>query len=359
MPLYKFLGNRLLTFIQNRLLRTHFSELHCGYRAYSTKALADIPFQFNSDGFHFDTQIVIQFLLKNLRIKEVPVPTYYGDEIRYAKGLSYAWNVLRTTISVKLHLAHLFYKRRYDILGPQMSYPLKAGYPSSHTMAIDAVRPGARVLDVGCGEGFVGKALEEKGCHVAGIDEVTFAPYCLLDDFTQADLRSQNIPLSPDDFEFVLLLDIIEHLSTYDQYRILDDIRSRAEKQRPTLIITVPNVAFFVTRMQLLLGNFNYGKRGILDHTHCRLFTFKSIKSILGQSGYTIERIQGIPAPFPAAIGYSAISRFFLRLNQCLIRLLPGLFSYQIFVIARPLHTVQQLLGQTEAHTDRVVALQT
>src|ERR1700689_4595571 len=58
MPKYKFLGNRILTALQNKLLRSSLSEFHSGYRIYSTYALAAIPFERNSNGFHFDTEII-------------------------------------------------------------------------------------------------------------------------------------------------------------------------------------------------------------------------------------------------------------------------------------------------------------
>ena len=62
MPLYKFIGNRVLTILQNALLRSRLSEFHSGYRLYSTAALRRIPFDLNSNGFHFDTEIIVQLL---------------------------------------------------------------------------------------------------------------------------------------------------------------------------------------------------------------------------------------------------------------------------------------------------------
>ena len=93
MPLYKFVGNKILTRFQNAVAGSSLSEWHSGYRAYSLRALSSIPFERNSDGFNFDTQIIIQLLDAGLRIGEVPIPTYYGDEISYVNGLSYARDV--------------------------------------------------------------------------------------------------------------------------------------------------------------------------------------------------------------------------------------------------------------------------
>src|SRR5690348_88434 len=62
MPAYKWLGNRILTRIENSMLGSNLSEFHSGYRAYNVAALAELPFENNSDGFDFDTQIIVQLL---------------------------------------------------------------------------------------------------------------------------------------------------------------------------------------------------------------------------------------------------------------------------------------------------------
>ena len=348
MPLYKYFGNRVLTFLQNRLLGTRLSEFHSGYRAYRVPALAELPFRFNTHGFHFDTEIIIQFLLRGFRIQEVPIPTYYGNEICRVNGLAYAWNVLAATVAVRLHQMQLRYRRQYDCMGPRLDYPLKLGYASSHTAALREVAPSTRVLDIGCGRGLLGKELEKKGCCVQGVDEPFFAGDCALANFRSVDLSSDDIPCAPDDFDYILLLDILEHLDAERQYHLLDNIRSRSFQKKPTLIITTPNIAFLPIRLLLLFGQFNYGKRGILDQTHRRLLTFRSLGEMLRQSGYRTGPMRGIPAPFPAALGNTWLARLLLAINRALIVVAKRLFSYQIFVTARPLHTVDQLLDLAE-----------
>ena len=88
MPLYKFVGNRILTRSRTRWSGIELSEWHSGYRAYRVDALADIPFERNSDGFDFDTEIILQLHEAGKPIVEVPIPTYYGDEICYVNGLA-------------------------------------------------------------------------------------------------------------------------------------------------------------------------------------------------------------------------------------------------------------------------------
>src|SRR5690606_9300123 len=86
MPLYKYVGNKILTTFENAMLGMSLSEFHSGYRLYSCKALKKVPFHRNTHDFHFDTQIIIQFHAAGLRIVEVPIPTYYGDEICGVNG---------------------------------------------------------------------------------------------------------------------------------------------------------------------------------------------------------------------------------------------------------------------------------
>jgi glycosyltransferase involved in cell wall biosynthesis len=94
MPRYKYYGNKILTFMENRLIGTRLTEFHSGYRAYSVRALRTIPLADLTWNWHFDTQIILQLLKHGCRIKEVPIPTYYGDEICHVNGIPYAVNCL-------------------------------------------------------------------------------------------------------------------------------------------------------------------------------------------------------------------------------------------------------------------------
>ena len=98
MPLYKFIGNIILTRLQNYILKVNLSEFHTGYRVYNVHKLAKIPFELNSNDFHFDTEIIIQFILCKFKINEFPIPTYYGDEISYVNGIKYAFNVIKESL---------------------------------------------------------------------------------------------------------------------------------------------------------------------------------------------------------------------------------------------------------------------
>jgi glycosyltransferase involved in cell wall biosynthesis len=98
MPKYKWIGNQILTYIQNKLTKQNFSEWHSGYRAYKVEALKKINLGNLSNGFRFDTQIILELLATKQRISEIPIPTFYGDEVSHVNGLEYAREIIWDTI---------------------------------------------------------------------------------------------------------------------------------------------------------------------------------------------------------------------------------------------------------------------
>jgi glycosyltransferase involved in cell wall biosynthesis len=133
MPLYKYVGNRILTRFENRMLGTDLSEFHSGYRAYSVKALASIPFEANADGFNFDTEIIIQLVDAGRRIVEVPIPTYYGEEICYVDGMKYAKDVSLDVL--RYRFAKLGFTSG-DMCSVGEAYAIKPGEESSHSVVL-------------------------------------------------------------------------------------------------------------------------------------------------------------------------------------------------------------------------------
>src|SRR5262249_18589878 len=226
MPLYKLVGNKILTWVQNRLLRTRLSEFHSGFRAYRVAALAQIPFEYNANVFHFDTEIIIQLVVGGFRIVEVPIPTYYGDEICRVNGVRYAFDVVSATVGARLHGMNLLYDRKFDVASSaNRQYGLKLGFRSSHTAAIDAVAPGSRVLDIGWGPGLVAAELVNKHCVVDGADQF---PPIDRSVFNAFHVWRDPDPLDVDahGYDYVLLLDIIEHLTRPEEF--LDWLRESA-----------------------------------------------------------------------------------------------------------------------------------
>ena len=349
MPLYKYVGNRILTRIENYLLRTSLSEFHSGYRIYTVDALRRIPFELNSNGFHFDTEIIIQLVIAKLAIAELPIPTYYGDEICRVNGIPYAMNVVKACLHARLQEWSLFYDRRYDCGQKTFSrYRPKFSFESTHTAALDLVPEHSKVLELGCATGYMALALrDKKGCRVSGADKFSICEDSF-DDFYRVDLNASlaDVPIEANDY--VLLLDVIEHLNSPEA--LLEELRGRLG--RAELIVSTGNVAFIATRMMLLAGQFNYGGRGILDLTHTRLFTFRSFSRLLEQSGFDIVETRAIPAPFPLALGSNRISRALMRLNSILGHLSPSLFGYQMVMRAKARPTVKSLLADAVQAAD-------
>ncbi len=357
MPFYKWLGNQVLTRFQNRLLGSALSEFHSGYRLYSTRALRRIPFERNTNDFHFDTEIIVQLHLAGQRIKELPIPTFYGDEICRVNGLKYARDVVKTMLRVRVHRMDLMYDRKFDVGPAETQDALKLDFPSSHTFAVDAARPGAEVLNVTGSRGAdLRPALEAKGCRLTGIGrrpaptvaDATSAPDH--DAFIDWNLDAPEFPVDISRFDQILLLDVVEHLR--DPEKFLEELRFAAGGHRPEVVLTTANIGFFIPRLMLLLGQLNYGRRGILDRTHTRLFTFRSLTTMLRQAGYDVLETRGVPAPFPLAVGRGWLSRALLAANGFLLSLSRGWFSYQIFVRARVRPSVHQLLERTVRTSD-------
>jgi glycosyltransferase involved in cell wall biosynthesis len=353
MPLYKWIGNQVLTRFQNCVLGTTLSEFHSGYRLYSTAALAQVPFEKNTNDFHFDTEIIIQFVLRKLRIAELPIPTFYGDEICHVNGLRYARDICKATIKARLCGLHLFYDRKFDVDPRPAEHTDKLSFVSSQRFAVEACERGTRVLQLGLGHANVARELERRACRVTAID---FSANEIVAE-SSGDL-AQVAPTAPaaqapgnvTGYDSILLMDLIEHL--HDPEAFMDTLRRQMHGSRPEIVVTAANVAFFVTRLMLSLGQFNYSRKGILGLGHRRLFTFRSLRALLEQAGYQVIEERGIPAPFPLALGNNRWSRALLRMNQMLLRISRGVFAYQICIRARALPESRYLLKQTIASSN-------
>jgi glycosyltransferase involved in cell wall biosynthesis len=355
MPLYKFVGNRILSTLQNWILKQRLSEFHSGYRAYRIEALHALPFSFNSPDFDFDTDVTAQLLNTGRKIVEIPIPTYSSREIRHVNGAKYAAQVLATTLRSRLQNWAIFYHPKFDYVSDNRHYTLKLNQPSSHQWALDYCANGVgAVLDLGCGPGELDQRLREQGCYTMGVDKTEQVAKSL-DWFREADLDDGLFEFSilPREPDVVLCLDIIEHIKSPE--RFLLDLRERlsALSKPAPVIITMPNIAFVSTRLSLLLGIFNYGKKGILDLTHTRLLTFSTLRRMLTYVGYEVLEVKGVPAPVQMVLGSGVIGRVGTALNSVLVRLWRNLFAYQIFVVARALPTIASLLDDARQHRER------
>ncbi|MEA2374883.1 MAG: hypothetical protein QOD53_1346 [Thermoleophilaceae bacterium] len=133
MPRWKWLGNRALTWIENRAFRRGYSEYHTGYRAFSADFLRSIPFARDSDGFVFDQEMFAQIVSRDARVVELPIPTRYFLE---ASSVSF-----RASVEYGLRTLGVLARYRLDEQG-RVSWPLLRR-PASRLEPWDAQQPAA------------------------------------------------------------------------------------------------------------------------------------------------------------------------------------------------------------------------
>jgi 2-polyprenyl-3-methyl-5-hydroxy-6-metoxy-1,4-benzoquinol methylase len=329
MPLYKYVGNRILTRFENQMLGTELYEFHSGYRAYSVNALSQLPFEHNSDGFDFDTQIIIQLVDAGKRIVEVPIPTYYGDEICYVDGMKYAKDVSAAVLRYRLATVGI---SSGDIGDVGEEYGLKDGEESSHAVILRWLEqmPPARILDLGCSSGLLSDRIRALGHRVTGVDIVELPPvHERVDRFIRADLDQGLPPEVGDDgpFDVVLAADVLEHVRRPEL--VLEGCRD-ALGPRGILIASVPNFGHWYARGRTALGLFDYDQRGILDRGHVRFFTRRGFLRRLRAAGFVILRNEATGVPLHVLTGSDGTIVRALRATEHLaVSMRPTLFGYQ------------------------------
>ncbi len=123
MPLYKYISNRLLTFLENIIIDAKLSEYHTGYRAFTREALLKLPLLENSDDFVFDNQMLVQAVFFGLRIGEVSSPCNYNPEassINFRRSLVYGLGVLATAMKCFLQRTGLVHFAIFNLNGRKL-----------------------------------------------------------------------------------------------------------------------------------------------------------------------------------------------------------------------------------------------
>lgn len=345
MPLYKWIGNQLLTRVENAVLGTHLSEFHTGYRAYRMTALIRIPYAHDSAGFHFDTEILIQLISARANIVEVAIPTWYGDEECHVPGFRYALSCVRAVARYRLFRFGLLYDRFYDC-AEEPNYVFKKSPNTLHQWVLhNYVKPDDAILDLGAASGELSSIAAQTAKSVVAADQVPpgmagAAQALALDldgDFARA--------FPGDCFTKVFMLDVLGHLLHPEN--AVEAVTSLVPPGG-ILVASTANIAYFVERLMLLTGHFNYGKRGILDMMHARLFTIGSFTSMLESYGWTVTKIRGFGPPIRDLVSdrwpYSAIDGWL----SALARVWPRVFAYNFVVIAQRRETLAEVLDATK-----------
>ena len=175
-----------------------------------------------------------------------------------------------------------------------------ASHTQMYEFVVDAARPPhARVLEVGCATGFFGEVLKERGYEVWGVEissEQAAEAERRLDRVYRGDIESF---LRSDEarrvrFDVILFGDVLEHLD-----RPLDTLASCAAILAPegAIVASVPNVAHLAVRLMLLEGRWEYAPFGILDDTHLRFFTRRSVIDLFTRAGYVVHGMDAVRLP--------------------------------------------------------------
>jgi SAM-dependent methyltransferase len=340
MPLYKFVGNKVLTRFQNAVASMRLSEWHSGYRAFSLAKLDEIPFEESSDGFDFDTEVLLQLHDAGARMVEVPIPTYYGDEICRVNGLAYAWDV--SVDVVRYRLARLGFGSSH-LARRSTEYAWKDAVHASHRVVLRAVEgvTKGRVLDLGCGSGHVAAELRKAGHVVVGVDASPgHGAAERVDRLVVADLDA-GLPAeaaAEAPFDIIVAADVLEHLR--DPETLLRQLHDACTPDA-LLVTSVPNIGHWYPRLRIGLGRFDYDHRGILDATHTRFFTWRSFRGMAHRAGWRADRrlVTGLPieildrdAEPPRRGGLRSVLG---SVDRAGLSVWPSLFAYQYVAVLR------------------------
>ena len=187
----------------------------------------------------------------------------------------------------------------------KIHYDRKSGYGISKnrlknitSLAGDVA--GKTVLDIGCGNGFLGEHFKSLGAEkVDGCDlshEAISKAEKVLNFAVECDVETQSLQdvLNGNKYDIVVATELIEHLFTPEDF--LENVRSIL-KPDGVLILTTPNFLVWTNRIKMLFGEFEYTDTGFLDRGHIHFFTYSSLKKVLYKKGYLIEGEENIYHP--------------------------------------------------------------
>ena len=219
-------------------------------------------------------------------------------------------------------------------------YTFKDFEGSSHRILMQLVRKhapeGGTMLDLGAAGGELGDAVRDHFDRTIGFE---YQIDCLgdlkerFDEVVICDLEKlKRLPASAD---AVVCADVIEHLR--DAQSLLRMIGASIDGNG-LLFLSVPNIANITVRLGLLFGIFEYRDRGILDNTHLRFYTMRTIRRDLERAGFRIVAVRGSSVPIRLIVGRftpEPILRLGEKILTIMTRLWKSLFAYQIILVAR------------------------
>ena len=315
------------SFLLRLALGMELRDWRSGFRLYAAEVLRRIPFQLASDDRRFDTEILIQCRALGVPIREVRIGAFEESEASLSGSLAAA-------VAYRLHQLHLQRNGAF-LVDRDVRYTFKHSRTGSHVQILRAIRPGTRVLDLGCSQGLLARPLREKGVRTTGVD---VGPETKVSrDLEAYHRRDLEEPLDIPEgrvFDYVVVADVIEHVKNREQL-----LRSARRYLKPDgrLLISTPNIAIWFYRLSLLLGRFEYGPRGVLDETHVHLFTQSTFRREVERGGFRIQERRVTSLPFEVIFESTGQSRLVAGLSEAyhlLARIYPKLFAYQFLLEA-------------------------
>lgn len=185
-------------------------------------------------------------------------------------------------------------------LNGRKDYPLQANLELSQLndntslkKLLDLVQSDTMVVDFGCASGYFARLLQTKNCKIVGV-EINEEAAQLAKQFCQTviiadlDFNSVSEILPSNTFDVAVFGDVLEHLR--NPWKVLQETK-KILTPNGYVIASIPNIAHGDIRLALMQGKFEYQEYGILDNTHLRFFTRKTVQELFEETGYIVESI--------------------------------------------------------------------
>jgi methionine biosynthesis protein MetW len=197
------------------------------------------------------------------------------------------------------------------------------GLAESHRLILESVAEGSRVLDVGCAEGYLAAALQERGCAVVGIEGNAEAAAKAPVEVVVGDVEDPRVrERVTERFDVAIFGDVLEHLR--------DPLAVLRWAPADRAVVSLPNVAHWTARRALLRGRWPQEDHGLFDRTHLHFFTRATARGLVERAGFAVEREAFAGAPLPLESRLPPLG----RLRPALVRRRPELFALQVVLQA-------------------------
>jgi SAM-dependent methyltransferase len=195
--------------------------------------------------------------------------------------------------------------------------PAKLAVDNIDRLSTGLIKPKTKVLELGCATGFMGEYLRRRlGCQVTGVDINPAVKPEIAGDLNLAATWRKIKAKAP--FDLVLASAILEHLPRPEQTL---QLIKQVLKPQGELIVTLPNIAHWRARLNLVLGRFEYEDYGIFDRTHLRFFTYFTAQKLIQDAGFKLKRVLIDPAGG-------------MKYFNWLVKRWPNLYAHQICLYA-------------------------